>query len=57
MKKARNHNMTYDYDEYDEEEMDRPKKKEDNRRRPVRNWKKVWDAHGTEYEDLDEFHQ
>lgn len=49
-------NRNYNYDEYDEDEMNRPKKKEDKKKRPVRNWKKVWDSHGIDCEELDEFH-
>lgn len=57
MKKTRNHNMKYDYDDYEDGDMDRPIKKEERKRRPVRNWKKTWDAHATEYDELDEFHR
>lgn len=43
----------HDMDEYDEDNM--PRRKEQNRRRPVRNWKKAWDHHQTDYDDHDEF--
>jgi hypothetical protein len=52
MKKSRKYEP-----QYDDEETDNSVKKENKNRRPVRNWKKVWDAHATEYEDVDEFHR
>lgn len=56
MKKSRNLNQ-YEYDDYEDEDTDRNNKKDDKKRRPVRNWKKVWDAHATDYDELDDFHR
>jgi hypothetical protein len=28
----------------------------DERRRPVKNWKKVWSDHSTDYDEVDEFY-
>lgn len=55
MKKTKNH---YDYDDHEyDEDVEKPHKKDDKRRRPVRNWKKVWDAHSTDYDEVDDFHR
>lgn len=31
-------------------------KKENPRRRPVRNWKKAWDVHEKNYDEIDDFY-
>lgn len=55
MKKGRFDNMNKNYDDYEDEDYKKPKR-EEPRRRPVRNWKKAWDAHSTDYEDADDFY-
>ena len=53
-----NKKSNHDRYEYDDEEDYRPAKKKDSpRRRPVRNWKKVWAEHETDWEEIDDFHQ
>lgn len=54
MKKGRFETMNTEYD-YDEDEVRKPKKDEP-RRRPVRNWKKAWDAHTADYDEADDFY-
>lgn len=43
--------------EYDEEyPLHTSHKKENPRRRPVRNWKKAWDVHEKNYDEIDDFY-
>lgn len=43
--------------EYEEELTLRSSHKKDSpRRRPVRNWKKAWDVHATDYDEIDDFY-
>jgi hypothetical protein len=52
-KNGRNKNMqTYDYDDYEDDS----KTKKQDKRRPVRNWKKVWSEHVDDYDEIDDFH-
>jgi hypothetical protein len=45
-------------DFYDDEEDDyRPSKKKDSpKRRPVKNWTKVWEEHQSDWDEMDEFY-
>lgn len=42
-------------DDYDDEDFRPAKKKDSPRRRQVKNWKKVWGEHQTDYDEHDEF--
>lgn len=57
MKRNKSHKMK-DRFEYDDEE-DYPHhtshKKDSPRRRPVRNWKKAWVEHQTDFDEVDDF--
>lgn len=46
-----------DFDDADNEDypLHTSHKKDGPRRRPVRNWKKAWVEHQTDYDDRDEF--
>ena len=45
------------YPEYEDDEYEiRPKKKDSPRRREVRNWKKAWTDHSSDYADKDDFY-
>lgn len=48
------HKKTW-FDDYDEENSHRGAKDE-NRRRPVRNWTKVFVEHQEDYDEYDDFH-
>jgi len=41
--------------DYEEEDAHDSKTKLDNRRRPIKNWKKVWSEHTDDYDDVDDF--
>lgn len=53
--KSRNDNRKYYNDDYDDEEFLDKKKREERHRRPVKNWKKAWVEHQSDYDDRDEF--
>ena len=42
-------------DDYADEDFRPTKKKDSPRRRQVKNWKKVWGEHQTNYDEHDEF--
>lgn len=44
-----------EYDDYDADKL-KGKKLSDHRRRPIRNWKKVWAEHTTDYDEVDDFY-
>jgi hypothetical protein len=45
------------HSEYEDDEYEiRPKKKDSPRRREVRNWKKAWTDHSSDYADKDDFY-
>lgn len=44
------------YHEYDDEYEIRNKKKDNPRRRAVKNWKKAWTDYSSEYIDKDDFY-
>lgn len=50
-----NHNEDYD-DDYDFDRNDKGKKLSDHRRRPIKNWKKVWAEHTSDYDEVDDFY-
>lgn len=56
MKNTKGRNSKVRWDDYDEDEeyLTRAKKKESPRRQ-VRNWKKAWVEHQTDYDEHDEF--
>jgi hypothetical protein len=57
MKNRHNHNIELTDDEYyDDDYMKRGKKKESPRRRETRNWKKAWNRHHDEYDEMDDFY-
>lgn len=51
MKNNKDRKSNHFYNDYDEEEMKPSKKKDEPRRRPVRNWKKVWTEHQSDYDE------
>ena len=54
------HNQSEDFEYYyDEEEeyMRKAKKKESPRRRETRNWKRAWQEHEKDYDELEDFHR
>lgn len=59
MKLKNNRNSTshdeYD-DDYDFDRNDKGKKLSDHRRRPIKNWKKVWAEHTSDYDEVDDFY-
>lgn len=56
-KSNRNHNQSYDEyeDDYETDRQNKGKKLSDHRRRPIKNWKKVWSEHNSDYEEVDDF--
>lgn len=54
-----NHKSKKMNDQFEDDEEDYPihtsHKKDSPRRRPVRNWKKAWVEHSTDYDEHDEF--
>lgn len=52
--KSRNEINRQRYDDY--EEYNQTKKKPQQKRRPVRNWKKAWIEHEDQVDELDEFY-
>ena len=44
-----------DYDDEDEYPIHTSHKKDSPRRRPVRNWKKAWVDHSTNFDEVDDF--
>lgn len=42
-------------DDYDYDKL-KGKKLSDHRRRPIKNWKKVWAEHTTDYDEVDDFY-
>ncbi len=60
MKLKSNRNSKSHFDEYDEDyefdQQDKGKKLSDHRRRPIKNWKKVWAEHTSDYDEVDEFY-
>lgn len=59
MKKIKNRNHQLDekyYDEYENYAAYANTKKDMRKRRPVRNWKKAWDVHETDYDEIDDFY-
>lgn len=57
--KHKNEHMTQDErDMYDDETGEsKSNKKIQEHRRPIRNWKKVWSEHESDYDEYDEFFQ
>lgn len=45
------------FDDYDDDSEYAKSVREQNRRRPVRNWTKVYIEHADEYDDLETFHK
>lgn len=54
-KKSRNADFEYEDDADDEYPLHTSHKKDSPRRRPVRNWKKAWVEHQTDYDEHDDF--
>jgi hypothetical protein len=44
------------FDDYDEEDYHPNKKKDSPRRRPIRNWKRVWNDKSSTYDEIDDFY-
>jgi hypothetical protein len=42
-------------DDYDSETDKKARKIAEEGRRPIRNWKKVWSEHMTDYDEVDDF--
>ena len=42
-------------DDYDNDKV-KGKKLSDHRRRPIKNWKKVWAEHTSDYDEVDDFY-
>ncbi len=56
MKKGRFEDAPKDqYYDYDEEDTYRKPKRDEPRRRPVKNWKRAWQLHEDDIEDAEEF--
>lgn len=56
--KSKNRSYTNDVeyeDDYDNDKL-KGKKLSDHRRRPIKNWKKVWAEHTTDYDEVDDFY-
>lgn len=55
--KSKNRNYTYEA-EYEDDYDDKVKGKKlsDHRRRPIKNWKKVWAEHTSDYDEVDDFY-
>ena len=45
-----------DYEYYEERKKIKRVDSEHNKRREIRNWKKVWSEHTTDYDEMDEFY-
>ena len=59
--KAHYDETDYEIDDYVDHRQERARKKKihlvpDERRRPVRNWTKVWTDHSTDYDEVDDFY-
>lgn len=55
--KAKRMNERFFIREFEEEiPLHTSHKKHNPRRRPVRNWKKAWDVHATDYDEVDDFY-
>lgn len=63
MKQKKTHYTDYQYDDEDDEYGNRKNTKKSNtqtditqRRRPIKNWTKVWSEHADEADEYDEFY-
>lgn len=46
----------FDYEPYEERSKGKIKSTDNRVRREIKNWKKVWVEHESDYEERDEFH-
>jgi hypothetical protein len=44
------------FDDHEEDDYRPNKKKDSPRRRPIRNWKRVWNDKSNSYDDVDDFY-
>ena len=56
--KSKNRNYTNEVEYEDDYDYDQSKGKKlsDHRRRPIKNWKKVWAEHTSDYDEVDDFY-
>lgn len=45
-----------DYYDFSDKRKDAVRSKDDHKRRPIKNWKKVWIDHSDEAEEIDDFY-